>query len=73
VANRSAPRRAFVLAGASLIAGLFFAMWTWQQIDLELQNPSPLLLLLITLLCLFAAAACLGWAIGWKRGARGQA
>jgi hypothetical protein len=69
VANPPAARRAFLFAGASLIASLFFAFWSWQQIDLERPRPSPLLLLMITVACLVAAALAFGLAIGWKRGA----
>jgi len=65
-------RGALVLGGFLTAAGALFALWTWQQVDLEVSRPSPLLLLALAIACLVGAAGSFGWALGRRRGMRSE-
>jgi len=65
--NPQKPNRALVTCGILFLAALICAFWAGQQSDLELEHPSPSLLVLLAIICLSGSVVSLAWAIYVRR------
>ena len=65
--SQTRNRRASALCGTLVLATLICAFWAAQQSYLELNNPSPLLLVVLAIICLGGSVASLAWAIHLRR------